>query len=261
MRTEPSEDVDTWLSRPGNADVEAEQAPGRGATLSDMVYAKLFQWITSGQYAEESKLPSEHELAKSFEVSRPVVRDALKRLRDEGIIYSRQGAGSFVRGRSEARETLSVFRPAETIADIQRCFEFRETIETASAMLAARRRSPALIQQLEAILKRLERATAGNTHREDIDFEFHLTIAYASNNQYYATVLMALRDQIAVGMHLHGMALLSPTGRLSESTEEHARIFEAIRRGDGEAAAAEMRAHISNSRDRLFGGKLLDLRL
>ncbi|MGF7150056.1 GntR family transcriptional repressor for pyruvate dehydrogenase complex [Sphingomonas zeicaulis] len=258
MRTDPSDETTAWLARPAH---ESNEPQGRGGTLSDMVYEKLFEWISSGHYVQESKLPSEYELAKSFEVSRPVVRDALRRLRDDGIIYSRQGAGSFVRSQADTRETASVFRPAETIADIQRCFEFRETIETATAMLAARRRNAAMIEQLETILTRLEGATASNTHREDIDFEFHLAIAAAANNQYFSTVLLGLRDQIAVGMHLHGMALLSPTGRLSESLEEHDRIVDAIRRGDGEAAAAEMRGHIKNSRDRLFGGGLLDLSL
>ena len=249
------------------------------ATLSDVVYERLFACISSGQYGRESKLPSEMELARSFDVSRPVVRDALKRLRDGGIIYSRQGAGSFVLGQGDDRLTDArlfldrksvddrddrggaVFRPAETIADIQRCFEFRETIEMQTATLAARRRNAAIIDELDNILRRLEQATEGNVHREDIDFEFHLTIARASNNQYFSTVLAGLREQVAVGMHLHGMALLRPDGRLEESTEEHGRILDAIRTGDADAAGQLMAAHIRNSRDRLFGGSLMDLRL
>jgi GntR family transcriptional repressor for pyruvate dehydrogenase complex len=59
-------------------------------------------------------------------VSRPILRTALARLKTEGMIVSRQGAGSFVRDR--ATTTLG-FSPVETIADIQRCYEFRLTIE------------------------------------------------------------------------------------------------------------------------------------
>jgi len=241
----------------------------RGTTLADRVYEQLFGFISSGQYARESKLPSEHELAKSFDVSRPVVRDALKRLRDDGVIYSRQGAGSFVLGQTQAGSkqqeeeapTSPLFSPAQTIADIQRCFEFRETIEGKTAALAAERRNDSIVEQLAAILKSLERATEDHVHREDIDFEFHLTIAKAANNSYFTAALAALRDQIAIGMKLHGMALLAPTGRLGESTEEHARILAAIVAGDGGTAGEEMRAHVRNSRDRLFGGGLIDLRL
>lgn len=233
---------------------------GRSTTLADVVYERLFECISSGQYAKEAKLPSENELARTFEVSRPVIRDALKRLRDVGMIYSRQGAGSFVVGLSEERNS-SVFRPAETIADIQRCFEFREAIESVTASLAARRRNAAIIAQLEEIVRRLQRVTAGNMHREDIDFEFHLTIAKAANNQYFSAVLAELREQVAVGMHLHGMALMRPNARLEESTDEHVGILEAIRAGDAVKAGELMRAHIRNSRDRLFGGGLLDLSL
>lgn len=237
---------------------------GRSMTLADVVYERLFEYISSGQYARESKLPSENELAKTFEVSRPVIRDALKRLRDVGLIYSRQGAGSFVVGLSDGlseERSGSFFRPAETIADIQRCFEFREAIESATASLAARRRNAATIKQLEEIVQRLHRVTAGNSHREDIDFEFHLTIAKAANNQYFSAVLAELREQVSVGMHLHGMALMRPNARLEESTDEHVAILDAIRAGDAEKAGERMRAHVRNSRDRLFGGGLLDLSL
>lgn len=235
----------------------------RGATLADKVYEQLFGWISNGQFARQSKLPSENELARSFEVSRPIIRDALKRLRDDGVIYSRQGAGSFVLGHEpgESADILPMFSPAQTIADIQRCFEFRETVESKTAALAAERRNAAIIDQLADVLHRLERATADHVHRDDIDFEFHLTVAKAANNQYFSSVLFALRDQVAVGMKLHGMALLKPNARLEESTEEHGAIFDAIRAGDAARAAAAMRHHVRGSRDRLFGGGLIDLRL
>ena len=246
-----------------NALVTSAELADRGATLADKVYEQLFGWISSGQYARQSKLPSENELARSFEVSRPIIRDALKRLRDDGVIYSRQGAGSFVLGHEpeESADVLPMFSPAQTIADIQRCFEFRETIESKTAALAAHRRNDAIIEHLADILRRLERATADHVHRDDIDFEFHLTVAKAANNQYFSSVLFALRDQVAVGMKLHGMALLKPNARLEESTEEHGAILDAIRAGDAEGAAAAMRKHVRSSRDRLFGGGLIDLSL
>lgn len=238
------------------------------ATLADKVYQQLFGWISNGQYARQTKLPSEHELARSFEVSRPVVRDALKRLRDDGVIYSRQGAGSFVLGPDAAESAAAaasdiapLFTPAQTIADIQRCFEFRETIESETAALAACRRNQALLDELAAILRRLEHATTDHVHRDDIDLEFHLAIARAANNQYFTSALLALRDQISVGMKLHGMALLEPSGKLEQSTQEHAAILSAIQDRDPDRAREAMRLHIHNSRDRLFGGGLIDLSL
>lgn len=66
-------------------------------SLSDAVFDRIQRAIKSGAYAVDERLPTEHALAAEFQVSRPVVRDALQRLRDQGLIYSRRGAGSFVR--------------------------------------------------------------------------------------------------------------------------------------------------------------------
>ena len=53
--------------------------------------------IKSGSYKPDERLPTELDLAAEFEVSRPIVRDALKRLREQGLIYSRRGAGSLAK--------------------------------------------------------------------------------------------------------------------------------------------------------------------
>lgn len=65
--------------------------------LGEVVLDRMSKAIKSGVYAPDERLPTEHDLAAEFQVSRPVIREALKKLRDQGLIYSRQGAGSFVR--------------------------------------------------------------------------------------------------------------------------------------------------------------------
>lgn len=229
-----------------------------GASLSESVYRELVTKISGGVYGADGKLPSEHDLARAFGVSRPVVREALGRLRKERLIYSRQGAGSFVAGRSIDHATLG-FARIETIADIQRCFEFRLTIEPDAAFFAAQRRSPQELEAMSVAIGALEEATARLKHREDVDFVFHHAISRASNNHYYATSLVALQDHIAVGMKLHGLSLMNAGPKLEHVLGEHRAIFEAIRARDGEAAGAAMRAHLTSSRDRLFEGRLLDL--
>ena len=66
-------------------------------SLGEIVFDRMERAIKSGAYSPDERLPTELDLAAEFEVSRPVIRDALKRLRERGLIYSRQGAGSFVR--------------------------------------------------------------------------------------------------------------------------------------------------------------------
>jgi DNA-binding FadR family transcriptional regulator len=227
--------------------------------LVDNVYRQVFDRISRGQYPPDSKLPSENELSTQFSVSRPIVRDALKRLRDNGLIASRQGSRSYVL--AQPKEKILSFAPVGTLADIQRCYEFRETIETVAAYWAAKRRNEAALENLHALLKKLQSVTASRIYRNDLDFEFHLAIAAASNNPHFVTVLNALREQIEVGMRLYGMAILSPAGDLDEPADEHQQLYDAIKVGDADHASDVMRRHITNARKRLFGGTEFDLKL
>ena len=122
-------------------------------------------------------------------MSRPVLRAALERLREQGLIHSRQGAGSYVR---EVRAAPLGFARVETIADIQRCYEFRICIETTAAALAAARRNQASLEQIGVALSLMDAATDSLTHREDADYAFHLAVAEAANNQYFEASMRAL---------------------------------------------------------------------
>ncbi len=237
---------------------EAASEPTRAKPgLGDRVYHLLYSRISNGDYPANQKLPSEKTLADEFGVSRPIVREALERLREQGIVHSRQGAGSFVR---EIRTVPLGFARVETIADIQRCYEFRICIETMSARLAAARRDQETLAEIGTALSLMQGATESQTHREDADFAFHLAVAKAANNQYFEASMRALREHIYVGMKLHGQSLMTDGAKaLKNVFAEHSAIFSAIRDGDGEAAAELMRGHLVHSRDRLFGGALIDL--
>lgn len=226
-------------------------------SLVDKVYGQLVQRIASGEYAPDQKLPGEHDLASLLNVSRPVLRDALGRLREDGLIYSRQGSGSFVHARAGHRPLG--FARVETIADIQRCFEFRITMESDAAHFAAMRRNEAGLDKMTAALALLREATRKLRHREDADFAFHLAVSEAANNHYYSTSLNALKEHVAVGMKLHGLSLVGAPSGLEQVYDEHSAIYEAIRDRNADAARAAMRLHLESSRDRLFEGRLLDL--
>lgn len=226
--------------------------------LADRVYERLAARIAGGAFRANARLPAEHELAALLGVSRPVLRAALARLKEEGAIVSRQGAGHFVRDR--AAVTLG-FSPVETVADIQRCYEFRLTVEPDAAHLAACRRNAEALCRMEAALDLLKDATRRHRHREDADFAFHLAVAQAANNHYFASTLQALKDHIFVGMHMHGLSLLGASPKLETVLDEHRAIHHAISRGEADAARHAMRVHLEGSRDRLFEGRTLDLSL
>lgn len=225
--------------------------------LADRVYHLLHGRILNGDYPANQKLPSEKTLADEFGVSRPVLRVALERLRDQGLIHSRQGAGSYVR---EVKTAPLGFARVETIADIQRCYEFRVCLESTSARLAAERRDAQAMDEIRVALSLMDAATDSMTHREDADFSFHLAVAKAANNQYFEASMRALREHIYVGMKLHGQSLMTDGAKgLRDVFAEHAAIFEAIRSGEADRAEQLMRGHLVHSRDRLFGGAVIDL--
>jgi GntR family transcriptional repressor for pyruvate dehydrogenase complex len=227
---------------------QAESAGRR--SLADVVFDRLQRAIKSGAYRPDERLPTEHDLAAEFEVSRPIVREALKRLRDQGLIYSRRGAGSFVRVIG-LKQPLG-FGQLENVSDLLNCYEFRVTIEPEAAALAADRQDAASLSAISAALEMMRDATNRSTHREDADFLFHLAIARASENTYFSTAMEALKDHIAVGMRFHGASVKREASGLTRVFGEHSAIYEAIRDRDGAAARVMMRDHLIGSRERLF---------
>jgi len=224
----------------------------RRRNLAEQVFGTLQRAIKSGAYAADERLPTEHDLAAEFAVSRPVIREALRRLRSHGLIYSRRGAGSFVR-QVGVREPLG-FGPVASIADLDRCYEFRLILEPAAAAAAALGRTDAAMTEIRAALDTMRIATARQRHREDADFAFHVSIARASGNRYIATAMESLEDHIAVAMQFHGQALRQRPDALADVYTEHVAIHDAIREGRAEEAQALMQSHLSESRARLFSG-------
>ncbi|PRH83898.1 GntR family transcriptional regulator [Labrys okinawensis] len=233
--------------------------PGR-TPLVQRVYHILLTKISRGDYLADEKLPGEHELASTLLVSRPIIREALKLLRDEGLIYSRQGAGSFVKKLAEDTRNIG-YSPVETIADIQRCYELRMSIEPDHAYYAALRWNEPALAKIAAALELMRDAVQLFLHRDDADYNFHYAISQATNNHFYVLSMQSLRDHISIGMKFHGVSLAGPEAMLADVFAEHQLIFDAIRRREAEAARDIMHRHLKRSRDRVFEGRILDLSL
>ncbi|MBY5701500.1 FadR/GntR family transcriptional regulator [Rhizobium leguminosarum] len=218
--------------------------------LADIVFERMLRAIKSGAYKPDERLPTEHDLAAEFEVSRPVIREALKRLRDQSLIYSRRGAGSFVRSVG-LRNPLG-FGQLENVADLLNCYEFRLTLEPTAAAAAAIRHDADSLKAIRQALELLRDATNRQSHREDADFQFHLAIARAAQNNYFSTAMEALKDHIAVGMKFHGASIKREASGLSRVFAEHEAIATAIANRDEDEARRLMLEHLKGSRERLF---------
>lgn len=251
--SKPDARADEWSEDGRGSRKTSGEGALRNVKLSDQVYERVFELIVSGEYPTNCRLPSEVELAEQFNVSRPVVREALGRLRDDQLIVSRQGSGSYVQRRPDSA-TLG-FSPLGSIADIQRCYEFREAIEGYGAALAAERRSDEDMAVLLDLVRQLESAVTAGSLGAEADFSFHVSVARASKNRFLITSLQSLERQAAFGIRLaRSLSLARPRARLLEVQKEHEEICDTIRRQDPHAASQAMLSHLRNARRRVFEG-------
>jgi len=237
------------------SDVLGHVTPLRQGKLSEQIYAQIFGLIASGEFPEQAKLPTENDLAVRFDVSRTIVREALARLRDDGIVVSRQGAGTFVRRRPDS--AVLKFAPLGSIADIQRCFVFRVALEGEAAALAARNHDADNLRRIEKVLKKLDEIVANEPHNTlgaEEDMLFHRTIAEATGNRFFVETLTSLQSQIAIGINLNRNLTLIQPGRVAVGQREHHAVFDAIAARNDKRARQKMREHIENARKRVFEG-------
>ena len=137
------------------------QNDGAGS-LPDRIYARVVEAILRGDFAPHNKLPTEGALSAQFGVSRPTVREALARLRSDGIIDSRRGAGSTViRAPGAPGMPLVVATPIKSLADIERYYAFRSCIEMGAAAGAAEFRDADDLEALQLAFEALNTAMEG----------------------------------------------------------------------------------------------------
>ncbi|MEJ8849810.1 FadR/GntR family transcriptional regulator [Variovorax rhizosphaerae] len=198
------------------------------------------------------KLPTESEIMQAYSVSRTVVREALSKLQAAGLVETHHGVGTFVL----QPRAGGVFRldPGEIAAsvDVLAVLELRISLETESAGLAASRHTEEQLVAMRQALEDFQRnvATAGDTVSPD--FRFHLQIAQATGNPYFADIMSHLGTTIIPRTRISAIRNIDRGGAyLSRVNREHEEIYAAIARRDPESARAAMRIHLTNSRERL----------
>jgi len=229
-----------------------ERTPNTRSTrkLADIVYEQLFRLIARGEFPRGCKLPPEGNLSTRFGVSRPVIRDALGRLKDEGFVRSQRGSGNVVvRGEPPG---MHAYPPIRTVSDLLRSYEFRITVETATAAMAAERREPSDLADLERTLERAARALDNAMYHllADLNFDFHRAVARATHNPFYLKTVEMIPNFIgAERLDLTTFGEHDMPGRVRRIHDEHMAIFEAILRREPERAVLCMDEHIAAARD------------
>ncbi|CAN5404491.1 FadR/GntR family transcriptional regulator [soil metagenome] len=241
------------MKAPGDAASPVGNAPPSPQLHGDRVYGELLALLNGALSDRDKRLPGELELARQFNVSRPVLRQALARLRADGRIYSRKGSGHYVGEPSPLIQDLR-FGSLASIPDMQSFLEFRLTIETECTGRAALHRSPSGRQEIRLRRKAFERAIASGQSAVEEDLAFHNAIAQASGNRFFAITLASLSEQTRFGIRLvRDLSVRPIANRLAEVCTEHAAIEAAIDARDAPAARAAMTAHLTRGIARLFG--------
>ncbi|MEM7047035.1 MAG: FadR/GntR family transcriptional regulator [Pseudomonadota bacterium] len=219
---------------------------------SDLVYRDLADAIQKGTFSKGERLPSEKALTEKYCVSRPTIREALARLHKDEVITSRQGSGAYVR---QATSRIKTIAPLDSIADLRRCFEYRLGIETEAARLAADRCTPEDIARLHDLHRAMDQANAQAKRGSEEDIAFHMAVAHASGNRFFAAGLEQVRAHIAQGISINRtLSLEGTSARRALVQDEHRQLIAAIERGDGKAAAAAMATHLTGAMTRLIEG-------
>lgn len=206
---------------------------------SEAVRTQLLKLIESGRIGVGERLPSEHELARSFGVSRPVIREALGTLRALGLVVSRSGSGTFVKSRRPESSGLSLLGRYST----DELHEVRSHLEIPGAGLAATRRTPEQLARLRAIVDSQQSCTEPGAWVE-LDAAFHVALAEATGNQVQARLVESLRALLVE----QSLAVAKIEGRLVEANDEHGSILEAVIAGDGGGARRAMTRHLRKIR-------------
>lgn len=219
--------------------------PARREKLADSLYGQVLEQIVSGHLNQGDRLPSEAEIGRAFKVSRPVVREALLRLQADGLVYSRRGAGSFVKHRPPAR--LTDFAAVSDVAGLLRAFEARMTLEPEMARLAAARATDKQLKSIADAFAALEASDDGLNE----DFAFHRAIAEATGNEIFPALLDAMRDLVLGGIDVaRRLTRIGSKERHERVLAEHRQIMEAIASRDGNGAGVLMHYHLLQARDR-----------
>lgn len=239
---------------------------------ADSVVYQIEALILEGVLRDGDRLPGERELAAQMDVSRPILRDALKVLEGRGLLATRPGGGTHVANVvgevfAKPMRELIASHPKAT-ADY---LEYRREIEAVAAELAATRATEADKALLSRIVTRMEEAHASRDPaiEAEIDVEFHNAVGECAHNFILLHTLRSCYRLLAEGVFYSRARIYHLPGAREELLVQHRAIFTAIHEGDPAAARkaavdhisyvqkASAEAELTDERERVAGLRLL----
>jgi len=230
-----SETVDPLAPRPVYRAVKTSR-------LYELIVQQVEESILKGQLKPGDQLPPERELAQHFGVSRTAVREAVKTLREKGLVEAYSGRGTFVTsGSSQSmRQSLDLISRISQQEGSVHLAELRTILEPEIAALAASRIEDQLLTTMRDAVSAMDRGLQDPDAYIEADLDFHLALAEAVENP----LILSLLDSIVGLLRDQRRRIFNVDGGPERGQFHHKRILAAIERRDADAARAAMRAHL-----------------
>lgn len=215
---------------------------------ADDVVCQIEALILEGVLRGGDRLPGERELARQMDISRPILRDALKRLELAGLIITRHGGGTVIAdliGQVFSAPVVKLFADhPKAAADY---LEYRREIESITAEYAAQRATVSDKALLTGIMTAMEAAHGASDFvtEAQLDVEFHNAIGECAHNIVLLHTLRSCYQLLTDGVFYNRSMIYSLPGAAETLLAQHRAIFDAVIAGDAKAARVAVEAHIT----------------
>ena len=245
------------------AKTRVSYGPLMTASLAKQIAEQIRESITDGTLKADDQLPTEEELARQFEVSRPTIREALKRLAAQSLIRSRRGptGGTFINRPSHEEVSSSLTTATALLVSlgefkVPEILDARQELEVLCVRQAAVRCGQA---ELEAMALEVEVQRQASTSDEDFcasDVRFHRAIADATHNSVLKFVMFTVIEAL---QPIENMVVFRVRER-DVIVRQHEDILAALRVGDAEKAVRAIQEQTAYLRERSDAAQAMNRR-
>jgi GntR family transcriptional regulator, transcriptional repressor for pyruvate dehydrogenase complex len=219
----------------------------RTSRLYEQIVQQIEESILKGSLKAGDQLPAERELAIRFGVSRTAVREAVKALREKGLVEAYSGRGTFITdGTSQAvRQSFDLMVKIGQPEGSTDLAEVRSILEPEIAALAAERAEESDRATLREAVAVMDRSLKDADAYIEADLDFHLALAEAAANP----LILSLIDSIVGLLREQRLRIFQVEGGPQRGQIHHKRILEAMEKRDAKMARDAMKAHLEQVRE------------
>jgi GntR family transcriptional repressor for pyruvate dehydrogenase complex len=219
----------------------------RSSRLYEQIVQQIEESITAGDLKPGDQLPAERELAQKFGVSRTAVREAVKALRQKGLVEAYSGRGTFITNTTSQtiRQSLDLMIRMGRSDGSGHLAEVRAILEPEIAALAADRMREEELARMRAAIDIMDRSRRDAHAYIEADLDFHLALAEGARNP----LILSLLDSIVGLLREQRLRIFKVEGGPERGQFHHRGILAAVERRDAQAARQAMRDHLQQVRE------------